>query len=108
MKFDHKKIEEKLRVFWRERKEKLHYYLDGKVVQPESVSSCSFQLDEIESLDGYNFEVTALNLRVQINSLEASYKATFTIKVEPQITTENNLPEEEIIGILNERVTLRK
>lgn len=86
----------------------MHYFLDGKDVSPEKISSCAFQLNEIESMEGYNSEVTALGLRVQISSHEAPYKATFLIKVVPETTSDTKLPEEKIIGILNDRVHLHK
>lgn len=108
MKFDHKTIEEKLRIFWRENKEKMHFFICGQEVSPERISSCSFQLTEVESTDGYNFKVSTLNLRVQIGSVEEPYKADFLIKVIPTMTSENGIPEEEIVGIHNDRIILRK
>lgn len=108
MKFDHSKIEGKLRIFWRENKEKMHYLICGKEVFPECISSCSFQLNEVDSTEGYNFEVQTLNLRVQIDSMEAAYKADFLIKVIPTMTSENGIPEEEIVGIHNNQIILRK
>lgn len=108
MKFDHEKIRSELRDFWRENKKKVHYFLNGKEVSPKSVSHCDFQLKEIEPLDGYNFEVTTLGLRVQIESLEMPYKANFLIKVVPVPTSDSELPEEKIIGIYDNRVTLHK
>lgn len=108
MKFDHEKIRSELRDFWRENKKKVHYFLNGKEVSPEKVSNCDFQLNEVEHLDGYNFEVTTLGLRVQIKSLEMPYVANFVIKVEPVSTSDSELPEEKIIGIYDNRVTLHK
>lgn len=108
MKFDHIKIEEKLQDYWRDNKKEMKYFLQGKEVFPESVSSCAFQLKEIESEDGYDFEVTTLNLRVQIDSVEAPYNANFLIKVVPELIPEKELPEEKIVGIQNNRINLYK
>ena len=108
MKFDHKKIEAKLRSFWRVNKEKMHYFICGKEVFPERISSCSFQLIEVDPTECYNFEVSTLNLRVQIDSLESAYKADFMIKVVPTMESENGIPEEVVVGIHNNRIILRK
>ena len=108
MKFDHKKIEEKLHTFWRENTERMQYFICGKEVFPERISSCSFQLSEVESTEGYNFEVSTLNLRVQIDSMEAAYKADSLIKVIPTMTLENGMPGEEVMGIHSNRIFLRK
>lgn len=86
----------------------MNYFLDGKEVCPVHISSCSFQLNEVESSDGYNFEVDTLNLRVQIGSSDIPCKANFLIKVVPEITSNDKLPEEKVIGIRNNRITLRK
>ena len=108
MKFDYRSIEDELRRFWKDNRANMHYYLQGKEVFPEKVSSCNFQLKEVEPSDDYNFEVTALNLSVQIDCLEAPYKANFLIKVAPELTSDNTLPKEKIVCIYNNRINLKK
>lgn len=108
MKFDFDEIQKELREFWRTNKMNLHYVLNGKEVSPMEVSSCNFQLKNVESSNGYNIEVTALNLRVQIDSLEKPYKAKFCIKVVPGTISNVGIPGERIVGIQDDRIFLQK
>lgn len=108
MKFDKEKIRKDLSQYWKEHKNKLHYFLNGKEVYPASISSCFFKLDETDESDEYNFEVKTLNLRIQINYKEAPYIATFFIKVVTETTSSNNIPIEEIESIYQDRIDLCK
>lgn len=108
MKFDHEKIKEKLRNFWKANKNELHYFLKGKEVFHRNISSCNFQLKECETTEEYNFEVDVPLIRMTIDSVEMPYTANFFIKVVPDTSLANDIPGEKIVEIHDNRINLYK
>ena len=86
----------------------LSFRLNGHVVQPDSVSSITPQLEEMDDESGSYFHCTGLNLRVLINGVEKLYKADFIVKVIPVLGKESIKPGEKIEEIRDNLVVLRE
>ena len=106
MKFDIEKVNEKLRIFWKHNKNKLHYFLNGKEVFPKDIPACSFNLVECEFSEEYNFEANVLHIQITLDSTQKPYMAKFFIKVAPDTFLASEIPGEKIVGVYKNRVDL--
>lgn len=105
MVIDKQLIEKSFGQYWNTAKNQLHYIYAGKPMQIERVSSCNIMLNQCEEHDECCFRCQALNLRVQSDGVERTYKGEFYLEI--GIDTSNSLPHEFIKGIKDNIIYLK-